>query len=65
MLELLADGRPGQEIVETLVTSRRSVREHLVSILLKLAVDDRRRSTAGASAAVWRDGGDARAACAW
>jgi DNA-binding NarL/FixJ family response regulator len=40
VLELLADGRPGQEIVETLVTSRRSVREHLVSILLKLAVDD-------------------------
>lgn len=42
VLELLADGRPGQEIVETLVTSRRSVREHLVSILLKLSVDDRR-----------------------
>jgi DNA-binding NarL/FixJ family response regulator len=44
VLELLADGRPGQEIVETLIASRRSVREHLVSILLKLAVDDRRRS---------------------
>ena len=44
MLELLADGRTGQEIVETLVTSRRSVREHLVSILLKLAVDDHRSS---------------------
>jgi DNA-binding NarL/FixJ family response regulator len=44
VLELLADGRPGQEIVETLMASRRSVREHLVSILLKLAVDDRRRS---------------------
>jgi DNA-binding NarL/FixJ family response regulator len=43
ILELLADGRPGQEIVETLVSSRRSVREHLVSILLKLAVDDDRR----------------------
>jgi DNA-binding NarL/FixJ family response regulator len=43
VLELLADGRPGQEIVETLVLSRRSVREHLVSILLKLAVDDRHR----------------------
>jgi DNA-binding NarL/FixJ family response regulator len=43
VLELLADGRPGQEIVETLVMSRRSVREHLVSILLKLAVDDRHR----------------------
>jgi DNA-binding NarL/FixJ family response regulator len=44
VLELLADGRPGQEIVETLMASRRSVREHLVSILLKLAVDDQRRS---------------------
>jgi DNA-binding NarL/FixJ family response regulator len=40
VLELLADGRPGQEIVETLVTSRRSVREHVLSILLKLSVDD-------------------------
>jgi two-component system nitrate/nitrite response regulator NarL len=44
VLELLADGRPGQEIVETLMSSRRSVREHLLSILLKLAVDDRRSS---------------------
>jgi DNA-binding NarL/FixJ family response regulator len=44
VLELLADGRPGQEIVETLVSSRRSVREHLVSILLKLSVDDHRGS---------------------
>jgi DNA-binding NarL/FixJ family response regulator len=42
VLELLADGRPGQEIVETLVSSRRNVREHLMSILLKLAVDDDR-----------------------
>ena len=49
MLELLADGRPGQEIVETLMSSRRSVREHLVSILLKLAVDDRPPLTAGRS----------------
>jgi DNA-binding NarL/FixJ family response regulator len=45
MLELLADGRPGHEVVETLTSSRRSLREHLVSILLKLAVDDHRRST--------------------
>jgi DNA-binding NarL/FixJ family response regulator len=45
VLELLADGRPGQEIAETLTASRRGVREHLVSILLKLAVDDHRRST--------------------
>jgi DNA-binding NarL/FixJ family response regulator len=44
VLELLAEGRPGQEIVETLVSSRRGVREHLVSVLLKLAVDDRRGS---------------------
>jgi DNA-binding NarL/FixJ family response regulator len=44
VLELLADGRPGQEVVETLVYSRRNVREHLVSILLKLAVDDYRGS---------------------
>ena len=44
VLELRADGRPGQEIVETLVSSRRSVREHLVSILLKLAVEDHRGS---------------------
>jgi DNA-binding NarL/FixJ family response regulator len=44
VLELLADGRPGEEIVETLVRSRRSVRENLVTILLKLAVDDHRRS---------------------
>jgi DNA-binding NarL/FixJ family response regulator len=44
VLELLADARPGQEIVETLVCSRRNVREHLVSILLKLAVDDYRGS---------------------
>jgi DNA-binding NarL/FixJ family response regulator len=43
ILELLAEGRPGQEIVETLVSSRRTVREHVVSILLKLAVDDDRR----------------------
>jgi DNA-binding NarL/FixJ family response regulator len=41
VLELLADGRPGQEIVETLVSSRGNVRDHLVGILLKLAVDDR------------------------
>jgi DNA-binding NarL/FixJ family response regulator len=45
VLELLADGRPGQEIAEMLTANRRSVREHLVSILLKLAVDDHRRST--------------------
>jgi DNA-binding NarL/FixJ family response regulator len=44
VLELLADGRPAQEIVATLVTSRRSVREHLLSILLKLAIDDGRGS---------------------
>jgi DNA-binding NarL/FixJ family response regulator len=42
VLELLADGRPGQEILETLMNSRRSVREQLVTILLKLAVDERR-----------------------
>jgi DNA-binding NarL/FixJ family response regulator len=41
VLELLADGRRGEEIVETLVTSRRSVREHVLSILLKLSLDDR------------------------
>jgi DNA-binding NarL/FixJ family response regulator len=44
VLELLADGRPGQEIVETMISSRRSMREHVLSILLKLAVDDRRGS---------------------
>lgn len=44
VLELLADGRPGQEIVETLMSSSRTVREHLVTILLKLAVDDHRGS---------------------
>jgi DNA-binding NarL/FixJ family response regulator len=44
VLELLADGRPGREIVETLTSSSRTVRENLVSILLKLAVDERRRS---------------------
>jgi DNA-binding NarL/FixJ family response regulator len=44
VLELLADGRPDQEIVEMLMSSSRTVREHLVSILLKLAVDERRRS---------------------
>jgi DNA-binding NarL/FixJ family response regulator len=40
VLELLADGRPEQEILETLATSPRSVREHLVSVLLKLALDE-------------------------
>jgi DNA-binding NarL/FixJ family response regulator len=44
VLELLADGRPGQEIVETLMAGRRGVREHLISILLKLDVDDLHRS---------------------
>ncbi|HWM10731.1 MAG TPA: response regulator transcription factor [Solirubrobacteraceae bacterium] len=43
VLELLADGRSCQEIVETVLTSPRNVREHLVSILLKLAIDDRRQ----------------------
>jgi DNA-binding NarL/FixJ family response regulator len=43
VLQLLAAGRAEQEISETLVTSSRSVREHLVSILLKLAVDERPR----------------------
>ena len=42
VLELLADGRPAQEVVETCMSSRRSAREHLLSILLKLAVDDHR-----------------------
>ena len=44
VLELLAGGRPGREVVETLMASRRSVREHLLTILLKLAVDERRGS---------------------
>jgi DNA-binding NarL/FixJ family response regulator len=44
MLELLADGRPGQEIVETCMGSGRSVRQHLISILLKLADDEHRGS---------------------
>ena len=40
VLELLADGRPEQEIVETLFTNARAVREQLVSALLKLSVDE-------------------------
>jgi DNA-binding NarL/FixJ family response regulator len=44
VLELLADGRPRQEIVEALMFSRRSIREQLLSILLKLAVDEHRSS---------------------
>jgi DNA-binding NarL/FixJ family response regulator len=40
VLELLAEGRAEQEIAETVKSGRRSMREHLLGVLLKLAVDD-------------------------
>jgi DNA-binding NarL/FixJ family response regulator len=43
VLRLLAEGTPQPEIADAPVTSTRSVREHLVTILLKLAVDERPR----------------------
>jgi DNA-binding NarL/FixJ family response regulator len=40
VLELLAEGRAEHEIAETVESSRRSMREHRLGVLLKLAVDD-------------------------